>query len=309
MAIEFHDTPMDKLLSIHFPSGGDIATLHFDFQWESFHESTYASNFSSVVPSVQGLSADLQAQVTTLPNSITTIPPKLNFWAYQQQKDVTERVIGGTVTIVDKGLYWPEISWKVGDVIQSALITISPYHGLILPLRITSDDDTTGGYFTGSEASAILANVQAHFDQDNQVNSFNAAWKLAEITQSHQVGGSAIATRIEFAQLYVFHLGRIKAATKNKARFLDLAITLQGELSSELANYWNIELITFKKPPQKGRQFLIGPDEDMNAVAPFAPDVSDILYHHEFSESNKPPFVVTFHIDLKTLKATGTSTG
>ena len=304
MPIQFHDTPMDKLLSIHFPNPGNIAALHFDFQWESFHDSTYASSFSSIVPSVQGLSADMQAQVTVLPNSITTVPPKLNFWAYEQQKEVTERVIGGTVTIIDTATYFPEFAWKVGTTVQSALVTTPNYHGAGLPWFIDSNDPASV-----TAGRAVLANLQAHFDQDNQVNTFNATWKPAQILTSHQEGGSALSTRIEFAQLYVFHLGRIKAANKNKVRFLDITINLQGELSSELANYWTLELITYRNPPQKGKKMLIGPDEDMNPVAPFAPEVSDVFFHHEFSESNKPPFVVTFRVDLKTLKATGTSTG
>lgn len=308
MPIQFHDTPMDKLLSIHFPNDNNLAALHFDFQWESFHESTYSSSISSV-PSVQGMSADLQAQVTIQPNSITTIPKGFNFWAYQQQKDVTERVIGGVITVVDIGTYYPEFAWKVGTTIQTALVTVSPYHGLILPLIIGSDPDIAPpGGFTPEGARAILANAQAHFDQDNGVNTFNAAWKLAGIISSHTEGGSAISTRIEFKQLYVFHLGRIKAASKNKSKTLNLTINLQGELSSELANYWTLELTTFKKPP-KGQPFRIGPDEDFNAVAPFAIDVDNRLFHHEFSESNKPPFLVQFSIDLKTLKITGSSTG
>lgn len=308
MTIQFHDTPMDKLLSIHFPSGGDIATLHFDFIYESAHNDTYSSNISAV-PSVQGLSSDLQAQVTTIPNSITTFPKKLNFWAYQQQKAITTRVVGGTITVVDIGTYYPEFSWMVGTQVQTALVTTSPYHGLILPLIIGSDPDIAPpGGFTPAAARDILANAQAHFDQDNHVNTFNAAWKLAQIISSHSIGGSEISTRIEFKQLYVFHLGRIKAAHKNKVRFLDLTLNLQGELNTEFANYWNVELITFKQPP-KGHKFLIGPDENMDPAAPFAFVISDILYHHEFSESNKPPFTVTFRIDLKTLKATGTSDG
>lgn len=308
MTIQFHDTPMDKLVSIHFPSGGDIATLHFDFIYESMFNSTYSSNISAT-PSVQGMSSDLQSQVTVQPNTLATFPKKLNFWAYEQQKAVTTRVVGGTITIVDIGTYYPEFSWMVGTQVQTALVTTSPYHGLILPLIIGSDPDIAPpGGFTPSDARAILANAQAHFDQDNGVNTFNAAWKLAGIISSHTTGGSAISTRIEFKQLYVFHLGRIKAAHKNKVKFLDLQINLQGEQSNEFANYWNVELITFKQPP-KGHKFLIGPDENMDPVAPFASSITDILYHHEFSESDKPPFTVTFRIDLKTLKATGTSDG
>lgn len=305
MPIEFHDTPMDKLVSIHFPNDAALATLHFDFTWESFHANSYSSNISAS-PSVSGLGGDLQAQYTLVPNTLTLLPKKLPFWAYQQKKTTTTRQIGGTVTIIDIGSYYPQFAWMVGSTVQSSLVTTNPYHGTTLPLIIGSDPDVPPpGGFTPSQANSILINLQAHFDEDNGVNTFNAIWKIADIIASHTEGGSATSTRIEYKQLYAFNLAKIK---KDKVKVLDLTINLQGELSSELANYWNVGLKTFKKPPGK-HKFLLGPDEDMNPIVPFAPIVTDILYSHNFSESNLPPFTVTFRIDLKSLQATGTSDG